>query len=119
MYTDKDNKTVSILGTKYKLLFVPCDNERLTAAEADAIIDETTKEMIVGIFKPDSCSVANLDEYQRKTIKHEIVHAFLFESGLAESSGRVNSWATNEEMVDWIARQHDKLHRAFEEAGAL
>lgn len=119
MYTEKDNKKVSILGTEYKLLFVPCENGRLTAAEADAIIDETTKEMIVGIFKPDSCSVANLDEYQRKTIRHEIVHAFLYESGLAENSGRVNSWATNEEMVDWIARQHNKLHRAFEEVGAL
>ena len=119
-YTEKDNKTVSILGTEYKLIFADgYKDKRLAAAEADGITDESTKEIIVGYFEPDETSQADLSAYQRKLIRHEITHAFLFESGLAECSVKVNSWAKNEEMVDWIARQHNKLHEAFEKAGAL
>ena len=61
----------------------------------------------------------DLREYERGCLKHEIVHAFMFESGLAHSSHDVRKWALNEEMIDWIARQHEKLHRAFVEAGAI
>ena len=52
---------------------------------------------------------------EQKNHRHEIVHAFLFESGLAENS----EWAQNEEMVDWIAKQGPKLIKAWQEAGAL
>lgn len=117
MYTEKDNKTVSVLGTEYNIIFMPADTDRLT--DADGLIDETVKEIMVGIFEPTETSVKDLDAYQRKVIRHEITHAFFCECGLAESSGKVNAWAHNEEMVDWIARQHNKLHAAFEQAGAL
>ena len=44
--------------------------------------------------------VVNQPIVGKKVIRHELVHAFLFESGLS-----VNSWADNEEIVDWIAIQ--------------
>ena len=44
-----------------------------------------------------------------------VPHVFLFECGLAENS----PWAQNEELVDWIAIQGPKIHKAWEEAGAL
>ena len=120
MYTEKDNKTVRVLGETYSILFADSDKDnRLTAASADGITDYSIKEIVVGYFEPDGTSLADLGEYQRKVIRHEIVHAFLYESGLAECSGSVDSWATNEEMVDWIARQHSNLHKAFKEAGCL
>ena len=55
----------------------------------------------------------NLAEYKKVVIRHELIHAFLFESGLDAAS-----WAMNEEMVDWFALQAPKLMKAFEEAGA-
>lgn len=119
MYTEKDNRQVKILGTKYNIVFVDEDYKRLKACSADGIVDDTTKDIIIGYWQPSDNSVFNLDEYQKKVMRHEIVHAFLFESGLAESSVGVNTWAQNEEMVDWIARQHNKLHKAFKKAGAL
>ena len=119
MYTEKDNRKVKVLGTKYKILFVDENNKRLNACNADGITDNTTKELIIGYWQQRENSVHDLDEYQKKVIRHEIVHAFLYESGLAESSVSVDSWAKNEEMVDWIARQHKKLHKAFKKAGAL
>ena len=46
-----------------------------------------------------------------KVIRHELVHAFIFESGLCECC----SWADNEELVDWIARQFPKMNKVFSE----
>lgn len=50
-----------------------------------------------------------------KNKRHEIIHAFLFESGLAENS----EWAQNEEMVDFFAIQFPKLMEAFKNADAI
>lgn len=117
MYTEKDNKTVDVLGTEYSIKFVP--EEELAEINADGATDSSVKLIRVGVFVPQKCSLAELEVYQRKVLRHEIVHAFLYESGLAECSCSVESWATNEEMIDWIACQHSKLHAAFEKAGAL
>ena len=57
----------------------------------------------------------NLAVQIRKNKRHEIIHAFLFESGLAENS----SWAQNEEMVDFFAIQFSKLVEAFKAADAM
>ncbi len=50
-----------------------------------------------------------------KNKRHEIIHAFLFESGLAENS----EWAQNEEMVDFFAIQFPKLMEVFKNADAI
>ena len=56
----------------------------------------------------------------KETLRHEIVHAFLNESGLSSSSLRYNgAWAENEEMVDWIAIQSPKIFKVFEELDIL
>ena len=56
-----------------------------------------------------------LDLQEKKNFRHEIIHAFLDESGLAENS----SWAQEEEMVDWFAKQFPKLLSAFQEVNAV
>lgn len=58
-----------------------------------------------------------IDICQKQTLRHEIVHAFLSESGL-QSNAHNNewSWAYNEEMVDWIALQGIKIYKAWEQA---
>lgn len=42
-----------------------------------------------------------------KTLRHEIVHAFFFESGLDLQS----DYARQEELVDWIALQLPKMKK--------
>lgn len=56
---------------------------------------------------------------QKITLRHEIIHGFLKESGLWGSSIGIDAWATNEEMVDWIALQFPKMIKAFEEVDAI
>lgn len=45
-------------------------------------------------------------------LRHELIHAFLFESGL----GYCCEWAMNEEMVDFFARNWNKITKIFNEA---
>jgi hypothetical protein len=52
--------------------------------------------------------------YQNKILCHEIVHAFLYESGLQESV----DW-DEELLVDWIACQGEKIFDAWKEACCL
>lgn len=108
---------INILGTEYKLT-VCSENEDLRLNGADGLTDETTKELLVESYeknKDDPSCKQNLQVQINKVKRHEIIHAFLFESGLAENS----AWAQNEEMVDFFAIQFPKLLKAFETAGAL
>ena len=61
----------------------------------------------------------NLDSYKKKVLRHEIVHAFLYESGLWNNSGDIRSWGQSEEIADWIAIQSPKIFRAFKDVDAL
>ena len=56
----------------------------------------------------------------KHALRHEIVHAFLNESGLEACSFSYDGpWPKNEEMVDWIACQAAKIVKAWREAGAI
>ena len=60
-------------------------------------------------------NVDNLEDLKKKIIRHEVIHAFLQESGLAENS----EFGRNEEMVDWVAMQFPKMHEAFRKLDVL
>ena len=56
----------------------------------------------------------------KETLRHEIIHAFLFESGLQSSSAVLETgWACNEEMIDYFAIQSPKIFEAFKEVDCL
>lgn len=109
--------TINVLGADYSVtIFHDSEERRLT--DCDGFCDETTKEIFVENyedFHDDPRKKQNLDIQIKKNIRHELVHAFLFERGLAENS----DWAQNEELVDWIAIQGPKIYKAWQEAGAL
>ncbi len=113
IYADVD--TVNVLGTEYTISFVS-EQDEPRLKDCDGFCDETTKEIVVENYKRgEPGSKGKLELQEQKNLRHEIVHAFLFESGLAENS----DWAQNEEMVDWVAKQGPKLMKAWQEAGAL
>lgn len=106
---------IDVLGEEYTITKVH-DDPRLE--NSDGFCDETTKEIVVETYEGDDGKPgvkAQLDIQRKKNVRHEIVHAFLFECGLAENS----QWAQNEELVDWIAIQGPKLIAAWKRAGAL
>ena len=113
VYADVD--TVNVLGTEYAVSLVS-EQDEPRLKDYDGFCDETTKEIVVVKYKRgEPGSKGKLELQEQKNIRHEIIHAFLFESGLAENS----PWALNEEMVDWIAKQGPKIIKAWQEANAL
>ena len=108
---------IDVLGTEYTLT-VSRGSKDPRLKGCDGFCDETTKEMFVENYedsKGEPDCKRNLLVQTNKVKRHEIIHAFLFESGLAENS----SWAQNEEMVDFFAIQFPKLLKAFQQADAL
>ena len=107
---------VDILGTKYSVEEKIVEEDKMLN-ECDGYCDWTTHSII--IRKEAVGNLGDMDEYVKKVKRHEIVHAFMFESGLAHSSCSVDSWAVNEEMVDWFAFNGKKVYKAWEQAKAI
>lgn len=67
----------------------------------------------------DKEDTATIQKQEAHIYRHEIVHAYLNESGLADNSNDVESWARSEEIVDWIALQGQKIYNTWKEAGCI
>lgn len=111
------DKKVNILGTAYIIKYnVP---EEQMPEDSDGIMDYSIKTIKIVEFAQDKDTVADLHIYRNQVVGHEIVHAFLYESGLWNNSNEFECWALNEEMVDWLAIQFPKIIDAFREADCL
>lgn len=112
-----EDKIVNILGTLYEIHFdVP---EEKMPEGADGCMDQSIHTIKIAEFESDRNSIQDLDSYRKKVTRHEIIHAFLYESGLWNNSGNVQAWGQCEEITDWIAIQSPKLFKAFKEADCL
>ena len=101
---------VHVLGTVYRIKYVPSLDSR--GGETDFY----TKEIRISEQKdiPAEYKTDNLKEMQRHVLRHELIHAFLFESGMDQSSAAHEAWAVNEEMIDWMAIQMPKIMAAYD-----
>ena len=107
---------INILGSEWTIIERPeAEDKRLDGC--DGYFDWTAREIVVE--REMQGNLGDMEAYIRKVKRHEIVHAFLEESGLAECSGTSDAWAMNETMVDWIARMGEKIYKAWSDAGAI
>ena len=113
---------VNVLGVEYSIRY-KTEEEDAFPKEADGCCDTSIKRITIRQHtqedRNEPYALKDLDEYQRKVLRHEITHAFLFESGLSVNAYSPASWAGNEEMVDWFAIQGPKIMKAWQEAGAV
>ena len=108
---------VKILGTEYKII----DNVSFEEMpeNADGCMDQSIKMIKIAKFEPDRNSLKDLESYKKKVLRHEIIHAFLYESGLWNNSGDVTAWGQSEEITDWIAIQFPKMFEVFKKVNCL
>lgn len=121
----KDVHSVNVLGQDYEIIVKKYNEDE--AFERDQICgyqDGFLKQIVIcdlSTYKdwehePKEC----IEIEQKQTLRHEIVHAFFYESGLSDSSNPTAcGWAKNEEMIDWFALQGPKIYKAWQEADAL
>lgn len=96
-------KTINILGSEYKIT----NNEKLETDGAcdfyKKVIELRPIEMML-----EGTSDADMKQYRyNEVMRHELIHAFLFECGYSEL-------AYNENAVDFFAMQFPKLINLFE-----
>lgn len=109
-----ESRKINVLGTDIKIVFRE-EKEDPQLEELGGYYDSSESLIVVKIPEKDKHSLGNLENWQKKTLRHEIIHAFLYESGLDWSASASDCWATNEEMVDWLAIQIPKIHTIFRE----
>ncbi len=108
---------INVLGEEYTVDIIPKSEDPKFADGNDGYADTSEKRCVIDDMSDSENDVfvkGDLKKYRKQVIRHELLHAFLFESGLD-----VNSWAYNEELVDWMAIQFPKIAKAFAEADCM
>lgn len=101
---------IFVNGVTYEISY-HYDTEDIKLKDMDGYCDCTSKQIVIRkLTKEQTCEIDNcrdMDAYFNKVLRHELVHAMLYESGLHVLSE--NAWAVNEEIIDWMAIQIPKL----------
>ena len=101
-------REVNILG----MLYTVCSSTDLMDKGLDGECCYYSKQIKIRPWSKmldDTSSDMEKQYRHREVVRHEIVHAFLYESGLSE-------YAQDEQLVDWIAMQFPKIEEAIIQA---
>lgn len=110
---------VSVLGTDYSVYMDVTSEDDAILRDCDGYCDHTSHKIVVCAQENDS-DIDDYEAYRKKVMRHELIHAFLFESGLdGDSVWQVSGQVHPEQTVEWIAVQFPKILAAFEKAGAI
>lgn len=108
---------VDILGERYKVsIHKVSEDDYMKKNNLDGYCNTTSKEIVIADLKDLYSDWTDVErtKYLKRLVRHELLHAFLGESGLEESAyPSPESWAKNEEMVDWFAIQFPKILEAY------
>lgn len=118
------SNSVNILGTIYSVEISDEHFDNEDCSDYVGFIELSTKSIYLRGVKSlneklnlNFSNDKSAEIYIKETLKHEIVHAFFYESGVADCAGNVNSWANNEPVVEWFAKQGEKIIKAWIEIG--
>ena len=120
-----ENRKVNILGTEYTIeTHKVSEDEYLEKNRLAGYCGEDSKLIVIADMSEEKyfsdINEKEKESYRKRTLRHEIMHAFLNESGLSDNSNQFDSaWAKNEEMVDWFAIQSPEIFKVFAELGIL
>ena len=105
--------TIRILGVPYAFRMTT-DKDDMALCDNNGYCDAYAKVIAIEREFHDNHpnSIKDPIAHQQTVKRHEVIHAYLFESGLT-------GYAENEELVSWIAWQFPKLIETFQEIGAI
>lgn len=113
-----DIKKINIMGEEWEIIKKNQDEAKgdyILENCGDGYCDATIKTIVTLKAVAEKDALKNIDVYNKTTLRHEIIHAFLDESGLKQNS----DWARNEEMIDWFANQLPKIFKIYKELNLL
>lgn len=120
-----ENRKINILGTEYRIETHKVSEDSYLEEKGLAGYCAECSKLIVVADMSEEKYFPYMDEtekeaYRKRTLRHEIMHAFLNESGLSSCADQHDgAWAKNEEMVDWFAIQSPKIFKVYSELGLV
>lgn len=103
-----EKQKVNILGTEYTI-----EPRELKDEDIDGFTDNTSKLIVI---RTDNVNdVGDFHFLQKKQLRHEIIHAFMSESGLQCNWQHIEQFGHDETTVDWFAIQSPKIFKVFQE----
>ncbi|MFA9376239.1 MAG: hypothetical protein ACERKZ_05720 [Lachnotalea sp.] len=106
---------VSILGTEYEIKRTSEEEyPKLKKLEANGLAELYSKQLIINDDVDDgseSC-FEKIELFKNKVTRHEIIHAFLYESGAI-------NYCNDEKLVDLLAVQIPKMIKVFKETECI
>ena len=106
-----DDKEITILGEVWTIKVV----ELIDGGTDNYGCCDITSQVIKIRKILEHTDFDSLENCYKQTIRHEIIHAFFYESGLDNCSDASGPWAINEEMVDWFAIQGPKIFKLWKD----
>lgn len=107
----KDCK-VNILGSEYNIEY-----KEMKDAGIDGYCDYSSKHIV--IRSDNANKIENFEWLQKKQLRHEIIHAFMAESGLQANWEHETQFGHEETVVDWFAIQSPKIFAVFMQLGLI
>lgn len=117
--------SINILGTCYVIeKHAKSEDDYLKNHNLLGYYNDFGRKIIVKDLSDDEAfEYLNEEEKEslmKETLRHEIIHAFLNESGLRyDAKESFGPWTQNEEMIDWFAIQSPKIFKVYEELKLL
>lgn len=110
--------SLNILGSKWKLKVVPRYTDPMFET-VDGYTDRSVRTMYVAETSTNTIDdLKDWPEYQKVVKRHEIIHAFFFESGLAQDMYHP-AYGHDEQAIDHLAILFPKMEEVFKKADAL
>lgn len=107
---------VNILGETYTIERLSKEkDDTLANGDVGGYCDSTSRRIVVREYE-ESYEVDDREKLANRNLRHEIIHAFLYESGLGDNVEH-KALGHEETTVDWIALQFPKIAKVFKEVG--
>ena len=111
---DIDNKVINILGNNWKVVLKDSDSDE-NLIGSDGYTEPSVKEIV--LRRNNENGLKNFKNVQAKQLRHEIIHAFLYESGLSSNWQHYSNWGHDETFIDWFAIMYPKINKVYKELG--
>lgn len=104
---------VNILGAEWEITWKDeKDDKNLNGF--DGYCDRSVKKIVMANERQTS-GFSDYKTYAKDALRHEIIHAFMIESGLDGNWYHSESYGQDETTVDWFAIQSPKIFKVFKE----
>ena len=108
---------LNILGSEWTIEYRNVDIEPILQDGNGGYTDPSINLIVIS-NKGNDNDVADFSKIQKRYLRHEIIHAFLYESGMGPNCTPPQC-GHDETSVDWIAIQFPKILEVFKEADCL